>query len=116
METQSMSVDKLQLMLWNFAQHRVITVASRTGILQHLEKDWSTPEETATQLGLDLLPTAKVMRALTALALLEADDDQKLSHNDFKKYQTTQSLLICQSYWIVPGNGCLYVDIPVGAG
>jgi predicted O-methyltransferase YrrM len=54
----------------------VITVAGRTGILRLLgEKDLS-PDEIASELKLDALATAKVVRALTALGIAEAEGDR----------------------------------------
>ena len=66
--------DKLQGLLWGFASHRVVTVAGRTGILRALAEGVpKAPEEIANQLQLSSYATAKVIRALTALGLVEAE-------------------------------------------
>jgi 2-polyprenyl-3-methyl-5-hydroxy-6-metoxy-1,4-benzoquinol methylase len=71
-----MNLDQFQRLLWGFASHRVITVAGRTGILHLLaEKDLSA-DEIAAQLELDALATGKVVRALTALGIAEAEGDR----------------------------------------
>lgn len=70
-----MTFDDLQRMLWSFAEHRVLTVASRTGILRRLAASGATPDEVAKQLDLDAYAAAKVMRALHALGVLVAEGD-----------------------------------------
>ena len=70
----SLTLDDLQELLWSFAAHRVITVAGRTGVLTHLAGKSDTPEGVATALGLDPPAAGKVLRALTALGLLERVD------------------------------------------
>jgi hypothetical protein len=76
MSHPEMNLDQFQRLLWGFASHRVITVAGRTGILRLLaEKNLST-EEIASELELDELATAKVVRALTALGIAEAEGDR----------------------------------------
>jgi len=67
----SLALDDLQELLWSFAAHRVITVAGRTGVLAHLANRSDTPQGVAAALGLDPLAAGKVLRALTALGLLE---------------------------------------------
>jgi SAM-dependent methyltransferase len=67
-----MSLDDLQHLLWEFARHRIVTVAARTGILTRLAECPATPTGVARELGLDGLATAKVIRALAAIGLLEA--------------------------------------------
>lgn len=69
-----LDLDGLYRLLWMFAGQRVITVAARTGILRRLAENNSTIEELATKLGLDPLATGKMVRALTALGLVVADD------------------------------------------
>ena len=64
-------MDDLQELLWTFAQHRVITVASRAGILARLVEG-GPPVEVANDLDLDPAATGKVVRALTAMGLAEA--------------------------------------------
>jgi len=68
-------LDELQRLLWGFAGQRVITVAGRTGILHALADHSSTPDEVATDLDLEPMATGKVIRALTAQGLVEADGD-----------------------------------------
>jgi SAM-dependent methyltransferase len=72
MAEESLSVDQLQELLWSFATHRVITVAGRTGILTRLARDECTVEEVAAELDLDPLACGKMVRALSALGLVEA--------------------------------------------
>jgi len=69
-----MTFDDLQHMLWSFAEHRVLTVAARTGILRRLASSGATPEEVAHDLDLNSYSTGKVLRALHALGVLIADD------------------------------------------
>jgi len=64
--------DRLQEQLWGFAAHRVITVAGRTGVLTRLARSGATTAEIAGELGLAPEPTAKLVRALTALGLVAA--------------------------------------------
>lgn len=73
--SNQLDLDGLQRLLWNFAAHRVITVASRTGILNILADRPATPEEVATEIGLDPPATGKMIRALCAQGLVEADGD-----------------------------------------
>ena len=76
MSQPEMNLDQFQRLLWGFASHRVITVAGRTGILRLLAaKDLST-DEIAAELELDALATGKVVRALTALGIAEAEGDR----------------------------------------
>ena len=79
----AMSLDDLQHLLWEFARHRIVTVAARTGILTRLAECPATPTDVARELGLDVLATAKVIRALAAIGLLEAQAET---------YQVTESL------------------------
>ena len=73
MTTRKLDLDELQRMLWSYAGHRVITVAARAGILRFLAERDASPPEVARELGLDPLATGKVVRALAALGLLEAE-------------------------------------------
>ena len=75
MSRDEMNLDQFQRLLWGFASHRVITVAGRTGILRLLAERNSTTNEIASVLDLDELATAKVVRALTALGIAEADGE-----------------------------------------
>jgi ubiquinone/menaquinone biosynthesis C-methylase UbiE len=68
-------LDRFQRLLWGFASHRVITVAGRTGILRLLAEKSGTTDEIAAELELDGLATGKVVRALTALGIAEAEGE-----------------------------------------
>ncbi len=74
--THDLDLDGLQRLLWNFAGQRVITVAGRAGILGLLAEEQATPDEVATELDLDSWAAGKVIRALCAQGLLEADGDR----------------------------------------
>ncbi len=74
MTTSDLDLDGFQRLLWGFAGHRIITVAGRTGILRLLAEREVTPQEAADELGLDPLAAKKVIRALTALGIAEAED------------------------------------------
>ncbi len=67
-----MDITQLYDHLWDFARHRVISVAARSGMLAHLAVQDATPEEMAAELGLDTLACGKLTRALCALGLVEA--------------------------------------------
>jgi protein-L-isoaspartate O-methyltransferase/predicted transcriptional regulator len=71
-----MDLDQFQRLLWGFASHRVITVAGRTGILRMLAERDHTSDEIATELDLDELAAGKVVRALAALGIAEADGER----------------------------------------
>jgi SAM-dependent methyltransferase len=71
-----LDLDGLNRLLWSFAGHRVITAAARTGILRRLAEGSSSVDRLSAELGLDELATGKVVRALTALGLVAADDDR----------------------------------------
>jgi len=73
MPNSALDLDDFQRLLWGFASHRVITVAGRTGILRLLAEGPVSPETAAAELGLDPLATGKVVRALTALGVADAD-------------------------------------------
>jgi ubiquinone/menaquinone biosynthesis C-methylase UbiE len=70
-----MNLDEFQRLLWSFASHRVITVAGRTGILRLLAEESRTTDQIAAELDLDPLATGKVVRALSALGIAEADGE-----------------------------------------
>jgi len=74
--SKPLDLDGLQRLLWNFAGHRVVTVAGRTGILGLLAERPADPDEVATKLDLDPLATAKIVRALCAQGLLEAEGER----------------------------------------
>jgi SAM-dependent methyltransferase len=71
-----LDLDELQRLLWSYAGQRVVTVAGRTGILHTLAERDATPNEIATELDLDPLATGKVIRALYAQGLVEADGER----------------------------------------
>lgn len=73
--TDQLDLDGLQRQLWSFAGQRIITVAGRAGILDTLADRPATPDEVAADLELDPLPTGKMIRALTALGLVDADGE-----------------------------------------
>ncbi len=75
MAESTMNLDEFQRLLWGFAGHRVITVAGRTGILRQLAEKDCTTNEIASKLDLDALATGKVVRALTALGIVEAEGE-----------------------------------------
>ena len=70
-----LDLDGLQRQLWSFAGQRVITVAGRAGILDSLADQPATPDKIANDLDLDPFATGKVIRALTALGLVEPSGD-----------------------------------------
>jgi len=71
----NLDLDGLQRLLWNFAAHRVITVAGRVGMLNLLAARPATPDEVASELGLDPPATGKMIRALCAQGLIEAEGE-----------------------------------------
>jgi len=75
MPYDEMDLDHFQRLLWGFAGHRVITVAGRTGILRLLAERDCTTDEIASELELDDLAAGKVVRALTALGIAEAEGE-----------------------------------------
>jgi ubiquinone/menaquinone biosynthesis C-methylase UbiE/predicted transcriptional regulator len=72
----NLDLDGLQRLLWNFAGQRVITVAGRSGILGLLAERQADPDEVAADLGLDAGATGKMIRALCAQGLVEAEGDR----------------------------------------
>ena len=75
MASPDLDLDGFQRLLWTFAGHRVVTVAGRTGILRLLAEKDATPEDVASELGLDALAAGKVIRALCALGIVESEGD-----------------------------------------
>jgi C-methyltransferase len=69
-----LALEDLQDLLWTFAQHRVLTVAGRVGVIRRLAESAATPEQVAGELGLEPGATAKLVRSLHALGLLTAED------------------------------------------
>ncbi len=76
MPNEKMDLDRFQRLLWGFAGHRVITVAGRTGILRLLAEGHRTTDQIAFELDLDPLAAGKVVRALAALGVAQADGDR----------------------------------------
>jgi len=70
-----MTLDELQHLLWTFAQHRVVTVAGRTGVLRRLAASAASPEQVAGDLSLDPNATGKLVRALHALGMVRTEGD-----------------------------------------
>jgi len=70
-----MTVEDLQDLLWTFAQHRVLTVAGRVGILRRLAESGATPDRVADDLKLEPYATGKLIRSLHAMGLLTAEGD-----------------------------------------
>jgi predicted transcriptional regulator/protein-L-isoaspartate O-methyltransferase len=75
MPHDEMDLDQFQRLLWGFASHRVITVAGRTGMLRLLAERDCTTNEIASELDLDEFAAGKVVRALTALGIAEAEGE-----------------------------------------
>jgi 2-polyprenyl-3-methyl-5-hydroxy-6-metoxy-1,4-benzoquinol methylase len=76
MAATPLDLDGFQRLLWTFAEHRIITVAARTGILGQLAEHHTLTDDVARELGLDPLATGKMIRALAALGIVEADGDR----------------------------------------
>lgn len=92
MSSKRLKLDDLQQLLWRFAEHRVITVAGRTGMLKALAERKLTTDDLAGYLGLDRLATGKIVRALCALGLLEGDGDLYGLQPGLAEYFNPQSL------------------------
>jgi hypothetical protein len=75
MAPSDLDLDGFQRLLWGFAGHRVITVAGRTGILRLLGEKAVTTDQVAAELGLEPLAAGKVVRALCALGIADADGE-----------------------------------------
>ena len=75
MSNEKMNLDEFQRLLWTFASHRIITVAGRTGMLRLLAEKYATPDDAATELGLDGSAAGKVIRALCALGIVESEGE-----------------------------------------
>ncbi len=71
-----MNVAQLYGRLWDFGRSRVLTVASRTGILARLAESAAAPEEVARDLGLDPVATGKIVRALCSLGAVTAEGER----------------------------------------
>ncbi len=82
------TLDDIQQLLWSFATHRVITVAGRLGILRRLSQGSCTGEALAGELGLDQVATVKIVKALCALGLLEAQGDTYSTHSGLAEFFT----------------------------
>jgi SAM-dependent methyltransferase len=70
-----MTFEDLQDLLWTFAQHRVLTVAARAGVLRRLADGAATSDQIARDLDLEPNATGKTVRALHAMGILTADGD-----------------------------------------
>jgi len=75
MTREALDLDGLQELLWSFAAHRVLTVSGRAGILGALAAGPASPDELARRLDLDPLAAGKVVRALSALGVVQPDGD-----------------------------------------
>jgi SAM-dependent methyltransferase len=71
-----MNAAELYDRLWDFGKTRVLTVASRTGMLSRLAGSPASGEEVARDLGLDALATGKIVRALCSLGVVEVAGDR----------------------------------------
>lgn len=71
-----MNVAQLYERLWDFGRSRVLTVASRTGILARLAESAATPGEAARDLGLDELAAGKIIRALCSLGAVAPEGER----------------------------------------
>lgn len=71
----SPDIDGLQRLLWAFAEHRVLTAAASTGILEVLATQAATATEVSQALRLAPQPCAKTIRALAAMGLLEREGE-----------------------------------------
>ena len=79
-------LDRFQRLLWGFASHRVITVAGRTRILRMLATTGGTPDDIAAELDLDAFAAGKIVRALTALGIAEADGESYRAAAGLRKH------------------------------
>ena len=84
-----LDLDGLQRLLWSFAGQRVITVAGRTDILDTLAEGSATQNDVATELGLDPWATGKVIRALCAQGILEAEGERYRVVDSLRPYFAT---------------------------
>ena len=75
MTPPDLDLDGFQRLLWAFSGHRIITVAGRTGILRLLAENNATPDDVASELGLDPVAAGKMVRALCALGIVETEGD-----------------------------------------
>ncbi len=75
MSNERMDLDEFQRLLWAFSGHRIITVAGRTGVLRLLAENAVTPDDVASELGLDPVAAAKMVRALCALGIVESEGE-----------------------------------------
>lgn len=69
-------LDVLYHLMWGFAGQRVVSAAAKSGLLKELAAGWASPSELAAKAGLDPLATGKVLRALTAAGVVEAEGDR----------------------------------------
>ena len=76
--------DTVQHLLWTFAQHRIITVATRTGLMRRLAEGAVTAEEAASSLQLAAEPCGKIIRSLVALGLARRLDGGFVLRDEFR--------------------------------
>ena len=74
---ETMTTDVLYERLWDFAAHRVLTTASKVGLLHRLaDSDGPfTVDQLSVDLKLDPLAAGKVVRALCAMGVAKRDGD-----------------------------------------
>lgn len=80
------TLDDIQRILWNFASHRIITVAGRVGILRRLSQGECSCEILAKELDLDRIATYKIVKALHALGFLEVKEDKYFTNAGISQY------------------------------
>jgi len=66
-------LERIQELLWDYAPQRILTTASRCGILQRLARSAATVPTVAEDLGLSREATDKVIRALVAMDFVVRD-------------------------------------------
>ncbi len=86
MEVKLDNPDDVHEILWKFAEQRILTVAARTGILEHLAGGRDTIEKTAETLKLDSLAAGKIIRVLSSMGLLECEGDTYSMNEALSRY------------------------------
>lgn len=81
-----MNVEDLYDLLWDFARHRVVTVAARTGLIERLAEGEGTASGLAAELQLDPLASGKILNALCALGLADVHGDRFRLASELQKY------------------------------
>jgi SAM-dependent methyltransferase len=64
-----------QELLWSFAKHRVLTCASRTGLLEMMNGRFIDPDTAARELRLEPVAVSKTLRALAELGVAHRDEE-----------------------------------------